>query len=159
MREPSEPFCDTKLAKVEGIEPSRMVLETTALPLSYTLMNAGCPSRIRTSVLWLKIRCPAARRTGNGVKGRIWTADTLGFNQVLYQTELPTQTLFSTAPWKFRTFAPRLQTRFYTATPATYGVEPYYAHLRCMWKQSFSTKNLYTFVSRSSVFSLSSDYS
>ena len=45
----------------------------------------GCPSWIRTTVLWLKIRCPAARRTGNGKGGRIRTADTRFWRPMLYQ--------------------------------------------------------------------------
>src|SRR6476620_10342555 len=32
-------------------------------------MDAGCPSRIRTSVHGSKVRCPTARRRGSGPKG------------------------------------------------------------------------------------------
>ena len=39
MRPKSAPSCHTELAKVERIELSRTVLETAALPLSYTNME------------------------------------------------------------------------------------------------------------------------
>jgi hypothetical protein len=35
-------------------------------------MDAGCPSRIRTSVHGSKVRCPTTRRRGSGPKG-IWS--------------------------------------------------------------------------------------